>query len=208
MSPTIDHHRQQLDPYEVLQVHPQASHEVVAAAYRALARRFHPDVSQDPGALQQMIRLNEAWELVGDPERRAAHDRARAVGTSSAPPPPAAPAAEPAPRPAAAPEPTAGTYVPGGRPDAAAEPAWTGAAGPPRGLPWGSVLDFGLYRGWSLGQVARHDPGYLLWLEERHEARHLRDELDQLLRRIGMRRDTADRPARSPLLNTWRTRSA
>ena len=64
------------DPYAVLQVSQDASQEVLQAAYRALARRLHPDLSDDPSASARMARLNAAWETLGDPERRAAYDRA------------------------------------------------------------------------------------------------------------------------------------
>jgi DnaJ family protein A protein 2 len=50
-------------------------------------------------------------------------------------------------------------------------PPWTGAAGPPPGKPSGPVLDFGLFAGWSIGEIARHDPGYLVWLSEHREGR-------------------------------------
>ena len=69
----------------------------------------------------------------------------------------------------------------------------TGAAGVPPGRPSGSVLPFGRHVGWSLGEIARVDPGYLLWLAERHEGARYRDEIDALLDRLGMRR-----PASAP----------
>ena len=69
------------------------------------------------------------------------------------------------------------------------------------GRPSGSVLDFGIFAGWSLGEIARTDPGYLEWLDERHnapedasDASHARpylEEIDGLLRRMGLRRDLA-----------------
>ena len=40
-----------------------------------------------------------------------------------------------------------------------------GAAGPPPGNPSGSVLTFGRYTGWSLGEIARTDLEYLEWLD-------------------------------------------
>ena len=40
-----------------------------------------------------------------------------------------------------------------------------GAAGPPPGRPSGTVLNFGRYAGWSLGEVARHDIEYIEWLD-------------------------------------------
>ena|SRR5690349_18941328 len=50
-------------------------------------------------------------------------------------------------------------------------PPWTGAAGPPPGKPAGPVLDFGIFAGWSIGEIARHDPGYLDWLAARPDGR-------------------------------------
>jgi curved DNA-binding protein CbpA len=66
----------------------------------------------------------------------------------------------------------------------------TGGAGPPPGRPSGSVLDFGRHLGWSLGEVARFDPGYLVWLAERGEGAPYRDEIDRLLRGMGVQRST------------------
>jgi curved DNA-binding protein CbpA len=63
----------------------------------------------------------------------------------------------------------------------------TGGAGRPPGNPSGSVLPFGRHLGWSLGEIARVDPGYLLWLAERPEGARYRDEINALLSRMGMR---------------------
>lgn len=63
------------DYYEVLQIQPSADPEVVAAAFRALARKHHPDRG---GATGRMAELNEAWAVLRDPERRAGYDRSRA----------------------------------------------------------------------------------------------------------------------------------
>jgi hypothetical protein len=41
--------------------------------------------------------------------------------------------------------------------------------------------------GWSLGEIARVDPGYLLWLAERPEGSRHRDEINAILSRLGMR---------------------
>ncbi|HET9083579.1 MAG TPA: DnaJ domain-containing protein [Candidatus Limnocylindrales bacterium] len=60
----------------------------------------------------------------------------------------------------------------------------TGGAGKPPGRPSGSVLDFGRHIGWSLGEIARVDPGYLVWLADREEGEPYRDEIDDIL--IGM----------------------
>ena len=65
------------------------------------------------------------------------------------------------------------------------------AAGPPPGRPSGSVLNFGRYAGWSLGEVGRLDPAYLEWLDRMPIGRPYRVELDGMLRRLG-RRTAAD----------------
>ena len=67
-------------------------------------------------------------------------------------------------------------------------PDGTGAAGRPPGRPSGSVLPFGRHVGWSLGEIARSDPGYLLWLAERPEGARYREEIDALCVRLGLRR--------------------
>ncbi len=64
----------------------------------------------------------------------------------------------------------------------------TGGAGQPPGRPSGSVLDFGRHIGWSLGEIARVDPGYLVWLAERREGSRYRAEIDALLVRTGFQR--------------------
>jgi hypothetical protein len=63
-----------------------------------------------------------------------------------------------------------------------------GAAGPPPGRPSGSVLNFGRYAGWSLGEIARHDLEYIEWLDRAPIGRNFRDEVDKLLRSSGRRR--------------------
>jgi hypothetical protein len=64
----------------------------------------------------------------------------------------------------------------------------TGAAGPPPGNPSGSVLTFGRYAGWSLGEIARTDLEYVEWLDRMPIGRSYRDEIDAILRRTGRRR--------------------
>ncbi|MCL0075456.1 DnaJ domain-containing protein [Dehalococcoidia bacterium] len=67
------------DYYAVLQVHPQADREVIGAAYRRLAAKYHPDVNPSPDAADKMKQLNEAYEVLSDPARRAAYDRSRGI---------------------------------------------------------------------------------------------------------------------------------
>jgi curved DNA-binding protein CbpA len=64
----------------------------------------------------------------------------------------------------------------------------TGGAGKPPGRPSGSVLDFGRHVGWSLGEIARVDPGYLVWLADRAEGEPYRDEIDDILIAMGVPR--------------------
>jgi curved DNA-binding protein CbpA len=70
-------------------------------------------------------------------------------------------------------------------------PDGTGAAGRPPGRPSGSVLEFGRHIGWSLGEIARVDAGYLVWLAERPEGARYRAEIDAVLGRSGTRRPFA-----------------
>jgi curved DNA-binding protein CbpA len=65
------------DFYETLQVSPRADAEVIEAAYRVLARRYHPDRDPSPGATERMARINQAWEALGQPETRERYDRER-----------------------------------------------------------------------------------------------------------------------------------
>jgi curved DNA-binding protein CbpA len=169
----------EIDPYRVLQVDPTADHEVIQAAYRALARRFHPDVAPDPETAQRMAAINAAFDLIRDADRRASFDREH----GHAGPPPHAAAAPPAPEPA---------------PPAATDSTWTatrqgasweGTAGPPPGRPSGSVLGFGRFKGWSLGEIARIDAGYLMWLDDRREGARYRTEIDDLLHKLNVRKD-------------------
>lgn len=67
----------EIDPYAVLGVPRTATREEVARAYRALAKRHHPDAGAPPSTA--MARINEAWSILGSPTRRAAWDEAHAV---------------------------------------------------------------------------------------------------------------------------------
>lgn len=60
--------------YQVLGVPRDASPEEIRKAYFDLARQTHPDVSPDPTSREKFIELQEAYEALSDPDRRAAYD--------------------------------------------------------------------------------------------------------------------------------------
>jgi curved DNA-binding protein len=62
-----------VDHYESLQISPSAESETVHRVYRILAQRFHPDNSET-GSIEIFRAINEAYEVLGDPQRRAAYD--------------------------------------------------------------------------------------------------------------------------------------
>lgn len=147
------------DPYEVLGVTRAATRHQIRAAYLARARAAHPDLVGGRG-LDVMRTLNEAWSILKDASRRSRYDAASGgvtieaftTGTASA----------------------TGDFDPG-------RPFWTGAMGSPPGRPSGPVLDSGIFAGWSVGEIARRDPGYLHWLRDRPEGKRIGADIDRLL---------------------------
>jgi len=77
----------QLDFYGILQVHPKAEKEIIDTAYRGLAFKYHPDVSQVSNAAERMKQINTAYEVLSDPVKRAAYDATRGVAPSPDTPP-------------------------------------------------------------------------------------------------------------------------
>jgi curved DNA-binding protein len=67
-----------------LQVDPSADPDVIEAAFRRLALKYHPDTSTDPDASVRMREILEAKECLSDPDRRLAYDRS--IGIVRRPP--------------------------------------------------------------------------------------------------------------------------
>jgi curved DNA-binding protein len=68
------------DYYDILGVKPDASEAEIKAAYRKLARQYHPDKNKEAGAEERFKAINEANEALRDPEKRRAYDQLRAGG--------------------------------------------------------------------------------------------------------------------------------
>ncbi len=63
------------DFYEVLGVTRSASEDELKKAFRRLAKQYHPDTNKEQGADARFIEINEAYEVLSDPQKRAAYDR-------------------------------------------------------------------------------------------------------------------------------------
>lgn len=61
--------------YDNLKVSRDAPPEVIRAAYKSLTQKYHPDRNSDPQAAKIMLHLNEAYEVLSNPEKRANHDQ-------------------------------------------------------------------------------------------------------------------------------------
>lgn len=146
--------RASFDPYAVLQILPTADQEVVHAAFKALALKYHPDHDATRRASDKMAALNRAYALLRDEQGRAAHDRSRRMTI-------------------------AGISV-------SASTARAPAGAPPPATGQGSILGFGRYAGWSLRDLARQDPDYLLWLSRHSSGIRYRTEIYGILRTMGV----------------------
>ena len=165
------------DPYAILGVDRSASDANIAAAHRRLARTFHPDVAGETATVE-MMRINAAFDRIRDRKRRARYavEEAEECGVT----PPRHGTASDAGTGSARPYEGGSRWTP--------QRDGTGGAGKPPGRPSGSVLEFGRHIGWSIGEIARVDPGYLVWLEERPDGRPYIEEIDRTLRHVGYRR--------------------
>jgi curved DNA-binding protein CbpA len=64
------------DLYSVLEIAPQASDREIRAAYRTLAKKLHPDAGEGSSA-EKFRAIQDAYEVLSDPEKRRAYDKAR-----------------------------------------------------------------------------------------------------------------------------------
>src|SRR5438552_2337775 len=67
------------DYYKVLGVDKKASQEDIKKAYRKLARQYHPDTNKDAGAEERFKQISEAYDTLGDPEKRKKYDRGGSI---------------------------------------------------------------------------------------------------------------------------------
>ena len=142
------------EPHEILGVSRSAPWPEVRTAFRSLARRYHPDGSQPDAAL--MAAVNAAYEAL----EQQRHSRTSAAG------------------------------VPVGPGESGTRDADLPTEPPPGSLLWrvqqarhpdSPVLDFGQYAGWSIAQVARHDPRYLVWLSRHSSGVRFRRAIELVL---------------------------
>lgn len=69
--------------YDILQVNPDASLAAIKQAYRRLVKQFHPDSNQDTADREQIIRINAAYEVLGDAQNRQSYDQQLCSGSAS-----------------------------------------------------------------------------------------------------------------------------
>jgi curved DNA-binding protein CbpA len=152
--------------YSILQVERTAEPEVIRAAHRALARKHHPDFGGDP---RRMAAINLAWSVLGNPDGRARYDATPTVAADAT---------------------AASSMADATNTDGVRQAPATMPAAPE--LPTrrsmeqrtgGTVLDFGRYAGWTVGNLADHDPNYLRWLSRTPIGRRLALEIEGALER-------------------------
>jgi len=63
------------DYYKILGVDRRADQKAISQAFRRLARQYHPDVNKSKGAEERFKEINEAYQVLGDPQKRAQYDQ-------------------------------------------------------------------------------------------------------------------------------------
>ncbi|WP_195957189.1 molecular chaperone DnaJ [Enterococcus gallinarum] len=69
------------DYYEVLGLQKGASDDEIKKAYRKLSKKYHPDINKEPDAEAKFKEISEAYEILSDPQKRAAYDQYGHAGT-------------------------------------------------------------------------------------------------------------------------------
>lgn len=64
-----------MDPYETLGLDRNASEDEIKRAYRKLSKKYHPDLNKAPDAEKKFKEVNEAYEILKDPQRKAQFDQ-------------------------------------------------------------------------------------------------------------------------------------
>jgi DnaJ-class molecular chaperone len=67
------------DYYKILGVDREADDEIIKAVYRKLALRYHPDVAPSASDAQRFLKIQEAYDVLSDPEKRRAYDASLAA---------------------------------------------------------------------------------------------------------------------------------
>ncbi|MBA3688642.1 MAG: DnaJ domain-containing protein [Chloroflexi bacterium] len=153
------HPTSSVDPYQTLQVLSSAEQEVLHAAFRALAMKYHPDRDSSARASRRMMELNQAYAMVREPGLRAQFDKSRRTAR--------------VPFDAASVPPMGGRMQPpppqGRRTNASSSNATS------------TKLEDGRYAGWTLKDLAGHDPDYLKWLARHSSGLRYRKEISLIL---------------------------
>lgn len=70
----------QIDYYETLEIERTADDVTIKKAFRRLARQYHPDINHAPDAEEKFKQINEAYDVLSNPDKRAQYDQFGSVG--------------------------------------------------------------------------------------------------------------------------------